>query len=134
MSTLIDSNVLLDLFTDDPVWRDWSNDRLYETLVDGESAINPIIYAEISAAFAHERELNSQLERLGILRLPLPYAAAFPAMRAFIRYRRSGGERRSPLPDFYIGAHALVEKLALLTRDARRYRAYFPDLNIISPE
>ncbi len=134
MSTLVDANVLLDLFTSDPDWLEWSRDNLLEALKLDDAVINPIIYAEISAAFAHERELQMELDRIRVRRIPLPYEAAFPAMRAFLKYRRSGGTRRSPLPDFYIGAHAQVERHTLLTRDDRRFRSYFPTLSLISPE
>ncbi|MBT3274556.1 MAG: type II toxin-antitoxin system VapC family toxin, partial [Spirochaetales bacterium] len=126
MITLVDANVLLDIFTDDPSWRDWSQQHLFEALVDGEAVVNPIIYAEISGGFAHEKELIDQLTRLGIGRVPLPFEAAFPAMRAFIKYRRSGGRKHSPLPDFYIGAHAQISRITLLTRDSGRYQTYFP--------
>ena len=131
--TLVDANVLLDVFTDDDEWKDWSRGQLKAALLDGGAAVNPIIYAEVSLAFAHERELEAELRSLGITRLPLPYEAAFPAGRAFLRYRREGGQRRSPLPDFYIGAHAQLGGLTLLTRDPRRYRAHFPSVAIIAP-
>ncbi len=132
--TLVDANVLLDVFTADETWQDWARARLKTALLDGGAAVNPIIYAEVSLAFAYERELDAHLRTLGITKLPLPYDAAFPAGRAFVRYRREGGQRRSPLPDFYIGAHAEVGGLPLLTRDPRRYRAYFPSIQIIAPE
>ena len=133
MRTLIDANVLLDLFTNDANWQEWSRKRLFEALITGDAVINPIIYAEISAAFAHEKELQIQIQQLDVRKVPLPYAAAFLAMRAFLKYRRSGGKKRSPLPDFFIGAHAEVEGLVLLTRDDRRYGTYFPSVDIISP-
>jgi hypothetical protein len=131
--TLVDANVFLDVFTADDAWKNWSQGQLKTLLLGGGAAINPIIYAEVSLAFAHERELEAELRALGITRLPLPYDAAFPAGRALVRYRREGGQGRSPLPDFYIGAHAQVAGLTLLTRDARRYRAYFPSVAIIAP-
>jgi hypothetical protein len=134
MTTLVDANVLLDVFTADPRWVGWSKSHLRSALAAGEVALNPIIYAEVSLAFAHEQELDAELRGLGIAKLPLPYGAAFPAARAFARYRKKGGERRSPLPDFYIGAHAQVDGLKLLTRDARRYRSYFPEVDISAPE
>ena len=134
MTTLVDANVLLDVFTADLRWLDWSKGQLRSALAAGEVAVNPIIYAEVSLAFAHEQELDAELRRLGIAKISLPYGAAFPAARAFIRYRKEGGERRSPLPDFYIGAHAQVDGLKLLTRDARRYRSYFPEVDISAPE
>lgn len=117
--TLVDANVLLDLFTADAAWKDWSREHLKDAILDGGGAINPIIYAEVSLAIA---------------KLPLPYGAGFLAGRAYLRYRRRGGERRSPLPDSYIGAHAQVDGLALLTRDPDRYRSYFPSVTLVSPE
>ena len=131
---LVDSNVLLDLFTADETWEAWSRARLGEALSDEGACINPIVFAEVSLAFAHERELTSQLHLLGIERHELPYEAAFGAGRAFLSYRRRGGERRSPRPDFYIGSHAASAGFGLLTRDARRYRTYFPTLPLIAPE
>jgi predicted nucleic acid-binding protein len=131
--TLVDANVLLDLFTADDEWKDWSRDQLRAVILQGGAAVNPIVYAEVSLAFAHERELEAELKSLGIGKLPLPYEAAFPAGRAYLRYRRRGGRRRSPLPDFYIGAHAETLGLPLLTRDPRRYRAYFPSVTLIAP-
>ena len=131
---LVDANVLLDLFTADEVWQEWSRTQLGEALREDGAGVNPIVYAEVSLAFAHARELDEQLEVLGIHRFELPYEAAFPAARAFARYRRQGGRRRSPLPDFYIGAHAEVKSLRLLTRDAARYRTYFPKVDVVAPE
>lgn len=134
MTTLVDANVLLDVFTDDPRWREWSKDRLKSALTEGEAVVDPIIYAEVSIAFAHENELDAELHRIGISKRALPFHAAFPAGRAFLRYRREGGTRLSPLPDFYIGAHAQVEGLRVLTRDARRYRTYFPGVELDAPQ
>ncbi len=133
MTTLVDANVLLDVFTADPSWEEWSKARLKVALTSGDVVLNPIVYAEVSLAFAHEHELDAELRGLGITRLPLPYSAAFPAGRAYARYRKEGGKRHSPLPDFYIGAHAQVEKLRLLTRDAPRYRTYFPGVDLDAP-
>ena len=132
--TLVDANVLLDLFTNDPDWRPWSLEHLEAALRDTGAGVNPIVYAEISLAFAHVRELEEQIQSLGIQKLELPYEAAFSAGRAFLSYRRAGGERRSPLPDFYVGAHAEALGLTLLTRDARRYRTYFPTVALVAPE
>jgi len=131
--TLIDANVLLDLFTADPRWKQWSREQLRAVLLAGGAAVNPIIYAEVSLAFAYPAELEAQLASLNITKLPLPYEAAFSAGRAYLRYRRDGGERRSPLPDFFIGAHAEFGRMPLLTRDPRRYRSYFPSVSLISP-
>jgi predicted nucleic acid-binding protein len=131
---LVDSNVIIDVLAEDPVWRQWSEAALSDAADSEEIAINPIIYAEIASGFATEAELNRHLNADAIRRLALPYEAAFVAGRAFVEYRRRGGVRTSPLPDFYIGAHAAVAGLTLLTRDARRYRGYFPKLRLISPD
>ncbi len=134
MITLADANGLLDLFTADRRWKDWSRARLKSALAAGPVAVNAITYAEVSIAFSREGELEAQSRQLGIEKLPLPCGAAFPAGRAFLRYRRDGGERRSPLPDFYIGAHAEHAHLRLLTRNPRRCRAYFPAVALVAPE
>ena len=129
---LVDSNVLLDLFTDDRVWAAWSEARLAEAFDAGHVVINPIIYAEISVAFEGVETLEAALpEQLG--REALPWEAAFLAGKCFIDHRRRKGTRRSPLPDCYIGAHAAVTGRALLTRDANRYRTLLPALALISP-
>jgi len=130
---LVDSNVILDLRTQDPVWFTWSSESLAETADRHELAINPIIYAEVAADADRIEDLDRELPESDYRRLPLPYEAGFLAARAFVRYRRSGGSRRAPLPDFYIGAHAAVDRLPLLTRDAARYRTYFPTVTLISP-
>ena len=130
---LVDSNVLLDLFTDDPRWRSWSERAIGDALAAGGIGINQIVYAETSLAFENGEALDRELNALPVARLQLSYEAAFSAARAFLRYRRAGGSRRSPLPDFYIGAHAAFEGLALLTRDAGRYRTYFPTVELITP-
>ena len=130
---LVDANVLLDILTADPQWAAWSAEQLEQALAQG-LAINPVIYAEVSAGFRTEAELETALDFPDLERLVLPYAAAFRAGRAFVEYRRRGGHRRSPLPDFFIGAHAEVEGMTLLTRDAARYRSYFPRLELITPE
>ena len=129
---LVDSDVLLDLFTDDPAWAPWSEARLAEAFDAGQVVINPLVYAEISVAFERIETLQAALpEQLG--REDLPWEAAFLAGRCFVEYRRRGGVRRSPLPDFYIGAHAAVTGRALLTRDADRYRTLLPALTLICP-
>ena len=130
---LVDSNVIIDVLGDHPVWTPWSINALAEAADRDDVAINPIIYAEVSVTFSSEAALEARLEPARLRRLPLPYASAFVAGKAFLEYRRRGGERRSPLPDFYIGAHAAVSGLALLTRDPRRYRGYFPSLVVIAP-
>jgi len=130
---LVDSNVLLDLFTEDPTWATWSETRLAEAFDAGQVVINPIVYAEVSVAFERIETLEDALPaELGCE--DLPWEAAFLAGKCFIDYRRrNGGTRRSPLPDFYIGAHAAVTGRALLTRHTRRYRTLLPTLTLISP-
>ena len=130
---LVDTNVLLDIFTDDARWRSWSEQAVRDALLAGVVGINPIVYAETSLAFANTDTLDRHLGTLLLVRLPLPYDAAFRAGRAFLRYRRAGGVRSSPLPDFYIGAHAETQRLTLLTRDLGRYRSYFPSLKLVTP-
>lgn len=130
---LVDANALLDLSTDDATWRRWSERTLEDAIADGSAAINPIIYAEVALDFESPSALDRWLQDLDIQKRALPYEAAFLASRAYQQYRRAGGTRRSPLPDFYIGAHAVAEDLTLISRDARRYRAYFPSLRLIAP-
>jgi predicted nucleic acid-binding protein len=132
--TLVDTCVLLDILTDDPAWADWSEDAVANARDAGELAINPIIYAEVSAGFDSIEELDEALPSSDFVREPLPYQAGFVASRAFVAYRRRGGSRRSPLPDFYIGAHAAVNNYRLLTRDTERYRTYFPRLELVTPD
>ena len=131
--TLVDSNVLLDVLTEDARWFAWSSEALGRRAGEAALVINPIIYAEVSIGFARIEELDEALKAAGFERRPLPWEAAFLAGKCFQRYRRRGGARTSTLPDFYIGAHAAVSGLALLTRDAARYRTYFPRLEVISP-
>ena len=130
---LVDSNVLLDVMTESEEWFDWSAGALARCADQGELAVNPIVYAEVSVRFARVEELEDALPPSQFLRLPLPWEAAFLAGKCFLAYRRRGGARRSPLPDVYIGAHAAVSGLTLLTRDARRYRTFFPNLDLIAP-
>jgi predicted nucleic acid-binding protein len=132
--TLVDANVLIDIFADDPTWADWSARRLIDAAEEGRLVINPIVYAEIASAFPTQRRLDEMLGTDRYQRENLPWDAAFNAGRAFLAYRRAGGAKRSPLPDFYIGAHAEVRDYRLLTRDQGRYRTYFPTLKIVSPE
>lgn len=132
--TLVDSNVLLDVFTEDPDWFAWSSAALAQASSEGGVAVNPLIYAEVSIRFERIEDLEESLPASVFRRLPLPWEAAFLAGKCFATYRRRGGEKRSPLPDFYIGAHAAVSGLALLTRDPARYRTYFPKLELISPD
>jgi predicted nucleic acid-binding protein len=131
--TLVDSNVILDVLTEDDEWLDWSSSRLAESASTGMLVINPIIYAEVSARFERIEELDDALPVDYYRRVPLPWEATFLAGQCFMKYRRRGGNRRSPMPDFYIGAHAALTGLTLLTRDATRYRTYFPTLRIVAP-
>ncbi|RME33055.1 MAG: PIN domain-containing protein [Gammaproteobacteria bacterium] len=130
---LVDSNVLLDILEDDPRWFDWSAQVLAAAADSGSLSINPVIYAEVSIGFQRIEELEAVLPPDRFQRRPLPWEAAFLAGKCFLRYRTGGGNRRSPLPDFFIGAHAAVENLCLITRDAARYRSYFPSLELIAP-
>ena len=133
MATLVDANVILDILTQDPTWFDWSADALTAAAENGPLVINPIVYAEVSVRFSNIEDLDAALPAEDYLRAPLPWSAAFLAGKAFTAYRQRGGERRSPLPDLFIGAHAAVDSLDLLTRDAARYRRYFPTLQITAP-
>ncbi len=130
---LVDSNVLLDIFTADPKWLSWSQSALADALLAGPVVINQLVYAEVSVAYRQLVELDTILSRLKIQRADLPWDAAHLAGQAFLDYRRKDGNKTSPLPDFYIGAHAQTAGLTLLTRDANRYRTYFPQLNLITP-
>src|SRR5690554_1981487 len=130
---LIDTKVLLDVATGDPLWADWSSDALAHCIRTGPVYINPLIYAEASVAFTTIDEADERMPAHLLRRAPLPYAAGFLAAKAHQAYRRRGGSRAATLPDFYIGAHAVVEKLTLVTRDHRRYRTAFPTLRMLSP-
>ena len=132
-ATLVDSCVILDVATGDPRWADWSAHRIAEALDAGRVVINPLIYAEVSVGYSSAEELDDLLPASDYEREPLPYRAGFAAGKAYFRYRQSGGGKRSPMPDFYIGAHAAVAGYQLLTRDASRYRTYFPKLELIVP-
>lgn len=130
---LVDANVLLDVLTDDPRWYGWSAEQLDACAGETELCINPIVYAEVSIGFERIEDLDDALPADTFTRLELPWEAGFLAGKAFLRYRRAKGARTSPLPDFYIGAHAAIEGMALLTRDAKRYRTYYPKLELICP-
>jgi predicted nucleic acid-binding protein len=132
-AVLVDSNVLLDVLTEDATWFGWSSEALAAAADRGYLVVNPLVYAEVSVGFARIEQLDDALPADTFLRVPLPWPAAFLAGKCFVAYRRAGGERRSPLPDFYIGAHAAVEGIPLLTRDPARYRRYLPRLALISP-
>jgi len=131
---LVDSNVILDIFLDDPNWADWSesvlaNYSLYETLY-----INSIVYTEVSIGFGKIEELESAIHKGGFQMLEIPKEALFLAGKVYLKYRKNKGIKRSPLPDFYIGAHAAVLGLDLITRDVNRYKTYFPTVKLICPE
>ena len=130
---LFDTNVLLDIATADPVWLVWSESQFRAAAEQGPILINPIIYAELAPAFASAADLDQWLNPTVFQRLALPYSAGWLAAQAFVKYRRAGGTKTSPLPDFYIGAHAQVAALTLLTCDATRYRTYFPSVTLICP-
>lgn len=132
-STLVDSNVLIDLFDEDSEWREWSDAMLTRCASQGSLVVNPIVFAEVAAGFDSIDDLEAALPEAYVRREALPWEAAFLAGRAFVQYRRRGGTMSAPLPDFYIGAHAAVAGHTLLTRDARRYRHYFPRLKIVAP-
>ena len=130
---LADSNVILDVVTEDTTWFEWSSGQLARLAEDHVLVINPIVYSEVSVGFERIEEVDSALPVDFFRREALPWEAAFLAAKCFLRYRRAGGRKRSPLPDVYVGAHAAVRGLPLLTRDARRYRTYFPRLTLVAP-
>ncbi|GLR82631.1 type II toxin-antitoxin system VapC family toxin (plasmid) [Azospirillum oryzae] len=132
--TLVDTNVLLDLVTNDPVWADWSIRQLDGAAVKGPLIINDVVYAELSVGFERIEDLDDLLDEAGIAMEEIPREALFLAGKAFRRYRTAGGARSGVLPDFFIGAHAAVLGLPLLTRDAKRYRSYFPSVVLMAPE
>lgn len=130
---LVDSNVFLDVMTEDEDWFEWSSGVLERAAEQSVLCINPIIYAEVSVRFKRVEELEAALPGEFIERCPIPYEAAFLAGKCFLKYRRRGGTRRSTLPDFFIGAHAAVTGMTLATRDLTRYETYFPKLELICP-
>ena len=129
----MDSNILLDIATNDAKWGEWSGCALAECADHTTLVINPIIYAEVSIGFTTIETLNAALPSACYAREPLPWEAGFLAGKCFLAYRQRGGLRDTPLPDFYIGAHAAIERLALLTRDVARYQTYFPKVEILRP-
>ncbi|KKC31528.1 type II toxin-antitoxin system VapC family toxin [Devosia psychrophila] len=131
--TLVDTNVLIDVATDDPNWADWSQQNLELASLHRPLLINEIIYAELSVGFDRIEELDAFLGGAGIEMHYLPTAALFLAGKAFAQYRRAGGQRSNILADFFVGAHAVVSRLPLLTRDARKYQTYFPGIELIVP-
>jgi predicted nucleic acid-binding protein len=130
---LVDSNVLLDIMTEDARWLAWSGGAIERAADTSRLVINPVIYAEVSVRYSRIEELDAALPKSMFDREPIPYEAAFLAGKSFRAYRGRQGTRSSPLPDFFIGAHAAVAGYQLLTRDARRYRTYFPKLSLIAP-
>ena len=130
---LFDSNVLLDIITANVTWRAWSKAQLATATAQNLAFINPLIYAELAPAFASPEALDRWLAPANFQRLPLPYVAGWRAGQVFAQYRRAGGTRTSPLPDFYIGAHAEAVSLTLVTRDVARYATYFPAVALMTP-
>jgi len=130
---LVDTNVLVDVLQDDPQWADGSIGQLRAQSRIHALVINPVIYAEISLSFSTMEALDKVIETLALQVREIPRPALFLAGKAFAQYRRRGGARQQVLPDFFIGAHAAVERWPLLTRDAKRFRTYFPSLNVIAP-
>ena len=131
--TLVDTNILLDVVNDDPVWAPWALAQLDAAALKGPLAINAVVYAELSVRFERIEDVDGVVAQAGLAMETMPRAALFLAGKAFLRYRAAGGARTGGLPDFFIGAHAAVEAIPLLTRDARRYRTYFPSLLVIAP-
>lgn len=134
MPSFLDTNVLLDILTDDPKWADWSQGQFKAAQAEGPIPLNPVLYAELAAHFSSVEDLDHFLRPTVFKRLPLPYEAAFRASRAFLDYRKAGGARSAPLPDFYIGAHAEHAGFTLVTRDVARYRTYFPKVRLVTPK
>ena len=131
---LVDSNIILDVFLDDPNWAEWSESKLEKFSSITKLFINPVIYSEVSVGFKRIEELESALTRSGFQMLEIPKEALFLAGKALLKYRKNRDTKRSPLPDFYIGAQAAIFDMDLITRDVTRYRTYFPTVRLISPE
>jgi len=131
---IVDTNVLVDVFENDPDWADWSIGQLQSQSKVHRLIINPIIYSELSLTFSSVESLNQVLDNMDLRMLEIPKPALFLAGKAFVQYRRQGGVKHNVLGDFFIGAHAAVTKLPLLTRDTRRYRNYFPSVKLIAPD
>jgi hypothetical protein len=132
--TLVDSNVILDIFLDDPNWAEWSESKLEKFSSTSNLFINPVVYSEVSIGFERIEDLESALIRGGFQMLEIPREALFLAGKAFFEYRKKKGAKKSPLPDFYIGAQAAILKMDLITRDESRYRTYFPTVQLITPK
>ncbi len=130
---LVDSNIILDVFLDDPNWAEWSESKLEKFSSITKLFINPVVYSEVSVGFKRIEELESALNRAGFQMIEMPKEALFLAGKAFLKYRKNRGTKRSPLPDFYIGAQAAILEMDLITRDESRYRTYFPTVKLISP-
>ncbi|HEY3908882.1 MAG TPA: type II toxin-antitoxin system VapC family toxin [Stellaceae bacterium] len=130
---LVDTNVVLDVIGDDPIWAEWSQRQLSLAAARDELAINDIVYAELSVRFATIEAFEAMLRDARLVNAAIPRPALFLAGKAFQRYRRAGGGKTGVLPDFFIGAHAVISDSPLITRDARRYRSYFPEIALISP-
>jgi predicted nucleic acid-binding protein len=133
MTTLVDTNILLDVATKDRAWAEWSLAQLDAAAIRGPLLINDIVYAELSVRYARVEDVDAFINLAGLIRETMPRAALFLAAKVFQSYRASGGKRTGVLPDFFIGAHAAVQALPLLTRDVQRYRRYFPKLTLIAP-
>lgn len=133
MDMVVDSNVILDIVTEDKRWFPWSSKALAHYSETHALVINPVIYAEVSIGFDRIEDVEAVLSPMLFRRAPIPWEAAFLAGKCFLQYRKKGGGKRSPLPDFFIGAHAAILGIPLLTRDASRYRTYFSKLKLISP-
>ena len=131
--TLVDTNVLLDILTADPVWADWSSAALDTAATRGRVWINDVVYAELAVRIDTVEALDAILDEAGLDLAPMPRPALFLAAKAFLNYRTAGGVRTGVLPDFFIGAHAAIAGWSLLTRDAVRYRTYFPSVDLITP-
>lgn len=130
---LVDTNVLIDVLEDDLVWADWSIEQMRAQSKIHNLVINPVIYAELSQTFSTFEALDEVVEEMGLLMQEVPRPALFLAGKAFVRYRKVGGSKNNVLADFFIGAHAAVKRLPLLTRDAKRYRSYFPSVQLVVP-
>jgi predicted nucleic acid-binding protein len=134
MDILVDSNVILDIVTEDRKWFQWSSETLARYAESHILVINPIIYAEVSIGFHRIEDVEMALPQSFFRRDPLPWEAAFLAGKCFLAYRKKGGRKSSPLPDFFIGAHAAIARIPLLTRDVSRYQTYFPSLKLVAPD
>ncbi|MFB2553928.1 type II toxin-antitoxin system VapC family toxin [Ensifer soli] len=132
--TLVDTNILLDLVTNDPAWADWSIEQMEAAALAGPLLINDAIYAELSVRYQRIEDVDAFIDEAGLLVMPMPREALFLAAKVFTQYRRAGGARTGVLPDFFIGAQAAVQQWPLLTRDARRYQSYFPTVTLIAPD